>query len=57
MTAVPRSKLRFWSPSLRQVKRIIKPLVFVGSLIPFVWLLLEAFGLAGSGCRYRRCTS
>lgn len=49
MTAVPRSKLRFWSPSLRQVKRIIKPLVFVGSLIPFVWLLLEAFSLAGSG--------
>ena len=49
MTAVPHSKSRFWSPSLRQVKRIIKPLVFIASLIPFVWLLLEAFGTLGRG--------
>ena len=49
MATVPRSNIKFWSPSLRQVKRIIKPLVFIASLIPFFWLLLEAFGTLGRG--------
>ena len=49
MATVPRSNINFWSPSLRQVKRIIKPLVFIAGLLPFVWLLLQTFNLVGRG--------
>ena len=36
-------------PSVRQVKRIIKPAVFIASLIPAVWLVLMATNLVGGG--------
>ena len=35
--------------SVRQVKRIIKPLVFIASLLPAVWLVLMAMNLVGGG--------
>lgn len=36
-------------PTTRQTRFIVKPLWFIACLTPFLWLLLNAFEIAGSG--------
>lgn len=36
-------------PTTRQVRFIVKPIWFIACLLPFIWLLLNASGMAGPG--------